>query len=179
MKQSRAAIRYAKAVLDIASDNKAVDAVEKDMHQVLDVLSGNAELRELIGSPVIEGAVKKQALNEVFKNLHSISKGLITLLVDNKRIVLLNEVALKFITLNKELKGQDVATITTAVPLTAEIEKKALQQLSRITDRKVTLEKQVDPALLGGFVLRVGDMEYDASLVSKLNTIKREFVKSL
>ena len=179
MKQSRAAIRYAKAVLDIAGDNKAIDAVEKDMYQVLDVLAGNAGLRELIGSPVIEGAVKKQALNEIFKDLHSISKGLITLLVDNKRIVLLNEVALKYITLNKKLQGQDVATITTAIPLTADIENKALQQLSRITNRKLTLEKKVDPALLGGFVLRVGDLEYDASLASKLNTIKREFVKSL
>jgi F-type H+-transporting ATPase subunit delta len=179
MKQSRAAIRYAKAILDIASDNKAVDAVESDMQQVLHVLAGNAGLRELIGSPVIEGAVKKEVLNAVFKGQHSISKGLISLLVENKRIVLLNEVALKFIILNKELKGQDVATITTAVPLSAEIEKKALQQLAKITDRKVTLEKHVDPALLGGFVLRVGDLQYDASLASKLNTIKREFIKSL
>lgn len=179
MKQSRAAIRYAKAVLDIASDNKAVDAVEADMHNILQVLSENPELQELIGSPVVEGGVKKNALNAIFKGHHAISKGLISLLVDNKRIVLLNDVALKYIILNKELKGQDTATITTAVALTAEIEKKALQQLSKITDRKVTLEKKVDPALLGGFILRVGDIQYDASLASKLNTIKREFIKSL
>jgi F-type H+-transporting ATPase subunit delta len=179
MKHSRAAIRYAKAVLDIASENKAVDAVEADMQNILRVLSENTQLQEVISSPVIEGTVKKNALNAIFKDQHAISKGFISLLVDNKRIVLLNEVALKFIILNKELKGQDLATITTAVPLTPEIAKRALEQLSKITDRKVTLEKNVDPAILGGFVLRMGDIQYDASLASKLNTIKREFIKSL
>jgi len=179
MKHSRAAIRYARAALEIARDKGALDLVEKDMRSILRTLAGPSELKDILGSPVIEGAVKKEAIQAVFKGLHGITKGLIALLVDNRRIVLLNEVALKYVLLNEELKGQDVAYITTAVPLTPEIEKKALKQLAAITDKKVTLENRIDPALIGGFILRLGDIQYDASIASKLNNIKREFTKSL
>jgi F-type H+-transporting ATPase subunit delta len=108
-----------------------------------------------------------------------VSDGLISLLVENKRIFLLNEVALKYVVLYEELKGRDIAYITTAVPLTTEIEQKVLAKLASITARKLTLEKKVDKDILGGFVLRVGDIQYDASIASKLNTIKREFIKNL
>jgi F-type H+-transporting ATPase subunit delta len=100
-------------------------------------------------------------------------------MVDNKRIGLLNEVALKYIVLYEKMKGRDVAYITTAIPLTAALEQKALAQLSRITDREVSLENRVNSDILGGFILRVGDIQYDASIASQLNTIKREFTKSL
>jgi len=179
MHHSRAAIRYARAALGIARDNGALETVEKDMREILHTLTDQSELKHILGSPVIEGAVKKDVINAVFKGLHTISKELITLLVDNRRIVLLNEIALKYILMNEELKGQDVAYITTVVPLTPEIEKKALKQLSKITDKEVTLKNIIDQALIGGFVLRMGDIQYDASISSKLSNIKREFTKSL
>lgn len=179
MNQSRAAIRYAKATLNLAQERKAVEAVEKDMRDVLKAIAGSTALRDMLSSPVYKGISKKKALDAIFKGQHVISKGLISLLVDNKRIGMLNEVALKYIVLNEELKGRDVAYITTAVALTPEIEKKALAQLSRITDKKVTLENKVDKDILGGFVLRVGDMQFDASIATKLHSIKREFTKSL
>jgi F-type H+-transporting ATPase subunit delta len=179
MKQSRAAVRYAKAVLAFAREQNALVEVEKDMRAILKTVSENSGVREMLASPVIEAEVKKQALNTMFKGQHEVSKGLISLLVDNRRIALLNEVALKFIVLHEELKGRDIAYITTAVPLSAELEKKALAQLSKITDKEVTLENKVNKDILGGFILRVGDIQYDASIASKLNTIRREFTKSL
>jgi F-type H+-transporting ATPase subunit delta len=179
MKHSRAAIRYAKAVLDFSRERKALEEVEKDMRAILKTISANAGVRELLKSPVIEAAVKKQALNSLFKGQHEVTKGLISLMVDNKRIGLLNEVALKYIVLYEKMKGRDVAYITTAIPLTAALEQKALAQLSRITAREVSLENRVNSDILGGFILRVGDIQYDASIASQLNTIKREFTKSL
>lgn len=178
MKHSRVALRYAKAVLDFAVGQKAVETVEKDMREVLKAISESAMLRDMLASPVVQGTVKKKALEALFQDQHAISRGLIGLLVENKRIGMLNEVALKYCILFEEWKGRDVAYITTTVPLTPEVEKKALQQLARITDKKVTLENRIDSSLLGGFVLRVGDVQYDASLATKLNAIKREFTKS-
>jgi F-type H+-transporting ATPase subunit delta len=104
---------------------------------------------------------------------------LLKLLVDNGRVGMLNEVALKYIILNEQLKGQDVAFVTTAVPLTKNLEKKVLAQVSKFTGNKVTIENKIDESIIGGFVLRVGDLQFDASIANKLNNLKREFTSSL
>ena len=179
MNDTRAAIRYAKAVLDIAVDNKATDAVEKDMRSVVNTISDSKELKDMLASPILKGETKKSALLSIFKGSHQISEGLLKLLVDNKRVGMLNEVALKYIILNEQLKGQDVAFVTTAVPLTAVLEKKILAQVAKITGNKVTIKNKIDESIIGGFVLRVGDLQFDASIANKLNNLKREFTNSL
>ena len=101
------------------------------------------------------------------------------MLVDNKRLGMLNEVALKHIILNEQLKGKNVAYVTTAVPLNAAMEKKILKQVATITGDEVTIESKIDESIIGGFILRVGDLQYDASVSNKLNNLKREFSNSL
>ncbi len=179
MSESRAAIRYAKAILDLAVENKATDAVENDMRSIVSTISESKDLRDMLASPVISGQVKKEILGKVFKGSHAISEGLINMMVDNKRISILNEVALKYIILNEQLKGKDVAYVTTAVPMTAALEKKVLKQVTSLTGNEVTIENKVDESIIGGFVLRVGDLQYDASIANKLNNLKREFTNSL
>lgn len=179
MSESRAAIRYAKAILELAAEKKATDAVENDMRGVVATIADSQELRQMLSSPVIAGATKKEVLHAIFKDSHAISEGLIGMLVDNKRIGLLNEVALKFIILNEQLKGKDIAHVTTAIPMDADMEKKVLAQVAKITGNEVTVKNTVDESIIGGFVLRVGDLQYDASIANKLSNIKREFTNSL
>ncbi|MEX0289019.1 MAG: ATP synthase F1 subunit delta [Flavobacteriaceae bacterium] len=179
MNESRAAIRYAKAVLELAIESKVTDAVEEDMRAVVATISESAELRAMLGSPVIKGAAKKEALNSIFGKKHGITEGLISMLVDNKRIPMLEEVALKYIVLNEQLKGEGVAYVTTAVPMTPALEKELLERVTKLTGNKVVIENKVDENIIGGFVLRVGDLQYDASIANKLSNIKREFESSL
>lgn len=179
MNESRVAIRYAKATLDLSVEEKATEVVEKDMRTVVKTISDSKELQEMLKSPVIRGSVKKNALLSVFKGCHSITEGLIATLTSNKRISLFNEVALKYIILNEQLKGQNVAFVTTAVPITADLEKSILEKVSEFTGNKVSLRNKVDEKIIGGFVLRVGDLQYDASISNKLNSLKREFTNSL
>lgn len=179
MKESRAAIRYAKAVLDLAIDSKATDSVERDMRDMVSTISDSKELQGILSSPVVNGADKKTALNAIFKAKHGITEGLLNILVDNKRIPMLEEVASKYIVLNEQLKGEGVAYVTTAVPITANLEKEILQKVTKLTGNKVVIENKVDKAIIGGFVLRVGDMQFDASIANKLSNIKREFESSL
>ncbi|MDC6366458.1 MULTISPECIES: ATP synthase F1 subunit delta [Flavobacteriaceae] len=179
MNQNRAAIRYAKATLDFAIEKKAADTVEKDMRDIAAAISENQELQNLLESPVVKAEVKKSSLQEIFKGCNEISKGLIGTLTDNKRISMLQEVAYKYIILHEKLKGEDVAYVTTAVPLTAALEKKILAEVTKMTGNKVTIENKVDESIVGGFVLRVGDLQYDASVANKLNGLKREFTNSL
>ena len=179
MNNSRAATRYAKAILDLAKENKATDAVEDDMRSVLATIADNEELRSMLASPVVKSGVKKKALIAIFKGSNKITEGLINLLVDNKRIDMLNEVALQYCILSEQLKGKDVAFVTTAVPLTSALEKKVLKQVAQITGNEVTLENVIDESIIGGFVLRVGDLQYDASVANQLGNLKREFTNSL
>uniref|UniRef100_UPI004049B6C8 ATP synthase F1 subunit delta n=1 Tax=Flavobacterium sp. TaxID=239 RepID=UPI004049B6C8 len=179
MSESRAAVRYAKATLDLAKENKALDALEKDMRSIAETITESKELSDYLNSPVVKSSDKKNVISEVFKGSNQITEGLITALLDNKRIGLLYEVAQKYIILNEDLKGQGVAFVTTAVPLTADLEKKILQKVVELTGKKVVVENKVDATILGGFVLRVGDLQYDASISSKLGNLKREFTKSL
>ncbi|SHI50916.1 ATP synthase F1 subunit delta [Pseudozobellia thermophila] len=179
MSDSRAAVRYAKAVLDLAVEKKAADAVEKDMRSIVATVSGSKELQDLLKSPVVKAEIKNGALKAVFEGASEITKGLIDTLTSNKRVALLGEVALKYIILNEDLKGEGVAHVTTAVALTPELEKKVLDQVARLTGNKVTIENKVDGSIIGGFVLRVGDLQYDASIANKLNNLKLEFTNSL
>lgn len=179
MKDSRAAIRYAKAVLDLAVENKAADLVEKDVRAITATIADNKELSNLLASPVVKSDSKKKALVEIFKGSHQITFGLIDLLIQNKRISMLEETALKYIMLNEELKGQDVAFVTTALPLTPELEKAVLKKVTELIGTKVTLENRVDESIIGGFVLRIGDLQYDASIANTLSNLKREFTNSL
>lgn len=179
MNKARAAIRYAKAVLDFASEKKVADKVEQDMRTIASVISENTELQQVLSSPVVKSEVKKNTLTEIFKESNEITLGLLETLTSNKRIDMLKEVAYKYIILYEKMKGEDVAYVTSAVPLTAELEKKILAQVTKLTGNKVTIENTVDVSIVGGFVLRVGDLQYDASVANKLNGLKREFTNSL
>lgn len=179
MSDSRAALRYAKAILDLAVENKATDALEKDMRSIVSTIAGSHELREMLASPVVKGSVKKEALLAIFKGSNKITVGSIGMLVDNKRVSILEEVATKYLILNEQLKGKDIAYVTTAVPMTANLEKKVLKKVTELTGSKVSLENKIDESIIGGFVLRVGDLQYDASIANKLSRIKREFTSSL
>lgn len=179
MSESRAAIRYAKAVLDFAVEKKSADKVEKDMRGIANTVQENEELQQMLESPVVGTDVKKKSLAQIFKGSNEITLGLISTLAENKRIGLLREVAKKYIIQYEKMKGEDVAFVTTAVPLTSDLEKKILAQVKKMTGNKVTLENKVDENIVGGFILRVGDLQYDASVANKLNRLKREFTNSL
>ncbi len=179
MNESRAAIRYAKATLELATENKAADAVEQDMRIVTKTISDSKELQEMLASPVVTASIKQDALNAIFEGSHAITQGLIATLTTNKRVPLLNEVALKYIILSEKLKGEHVAFVTTAVPMTDALEKSVLKKVGELTGNKVTLENKVDENIIGGFVLRVGDLQYDASIANKLSNLKREFTNTL
>lgn len=178
MSEQRAAYRYAKAVLDLALEQKKLQEVEKDLRLVLETIQENDSLREVLQSPILKGSDKKEALVALFKDSDSLTRELFSLLSNNKRIPILEEVAGQFILLYEQMKGQDIAKVFTAVPLSTSLEKKILKQLKAITGKEVIVENEVDPNLIGGFILRVGDLEYNASIASKLENLKRELLQN-
>lgn len=177
---SKAAIRYAKAVLQQATDTNVAEEVFDDMQSVNATINGSNELRSVLKSPVVKLNDKKEALLKIFAKQSGATKSLINVLITNKRIDQLGGVASSYIDLYNEAKGVKVAKVTTAVALTSELEEKVLGKVKELTGSTfVTLENEIDPSILGGFILRVGDLQYDASIADQLDNIKREFSKSL
>jgi F-type H+-transporting ATPase subunit delta len=118
---------------------------------------------------------KKSALSELFSNVQPETSSLFHLLFENKRFEILDSIAKQYNVLFDESIGVEVAKVTTAVPLTSELEAKVLAKIGEFSNKKITIENTVDPAIIGGFILRVGDKQYNASVASKLNQLKREF----
>ncbi|WP_224484299.1 ATP synthase F1 subunit delta [Robertkochia aurantiaca] len=178
MTGNRASNRYAKALIGYAQDNNLLEGVFNDMNHVVKTLGESEELMQLIQSPIVKSETKNDALKSVFAAFDKASFNLIDLLIANNRIELLPMVAQRYTELYDELKGKQVATVTTAVPLSQEMENKILEKVSTLTGKEVILKKKVDADLIGGFILRVGDKEYNASISNKLNTLKRKFYQS-
>ncbi|HPE83873.1 MAG TPA: ATP synthase F1 subunit delta [Aequorivita sp.] len=177
---SRAAIRYAKAILQQASESNSQALVFEDMQTVYKTIEGSRELQNVLQSPVVKANDKKEALLKIFSAQSGTTHSLINVLVDNKRTSLLSNVAKSYIDLYNEEQGVKVATVITAIPLSSELESKVMEKVKELTgSEKVTLKNEIDPTIIGGFVLRVGDIQYNASIANQFGNLKREFSKSI
>lgn len=177
MAGTRAAIRYAKAVLSLANDQKNAQAINDDMLLIAKTIADNEELSLMLKSSVIKSDRKKAVLLEVFKTINEASGSLFDVLIANKRINILGEIAEKYTVLFDESTGKQKATVITAVSMTSDLETSILAKVKELTNKTkaIELENIVDESILGGFILRVGDIQYNASIANKLNRLRREF----
>lgn len=174
MSSTRAAIRYAKAILEIASSKNAANDVSNDMFLISSTIKENVELDTFIQNPTIKVEVKENALLEVFASTNGVTKSLFHLLFENKRFEILGAVASEYTKLFAEMNGVEVAKVTTAIPMDADLEAKVKAKIATFSDKKVTIENTVDASIIGGFILRIGDKQYNASVANRLQVLKRE-----
>lgn len=176
MKGTRAALRYAKAVLNLAKERKLAEAVNTDFLLIANTLESNHDLQVALLNPVTKSAIKKAILTKIFDSkINGITQGLLNLLIENKRLNLLLLVAKEYAIIYDFDLSVEVVKVTTAVPLTKDLENKILEKIKTLTRKAVTIKSTVDPDIIGGFILRVGDKQYDASINGKFNLLKREF----
>lgn len=175
MRLSRAASRYAKAILSLAVEKNEAAAVNEDMKNVMVTISKSKDLQNFLTSPLINSTKRKAGLKEVFKSSNALTQGLFDLLVENNRSEILQDVAMSYVVLFEEMNKREIATVTTAVEITPELEKKVLAKAKELAGKEITLQKKIDPSIIGGFVLRVGDKEINASVQNKFGELKRTF----
>ncbi len=172
---SRAAIRYAKAILETAVSSGKANQVNEDMKSIIAAVDSSADLKEFLASPIIKSDLKKNALLEVFGSVQAETKSLFRLLQENKRFEILVAIATQYNTQFDEMNGVEVAKVTTAFPITAELEAQILAKAATISTKKLTIQNTIDPSIIGGFILRIGDKQYNASVSNRLQELKREF----
>ena len=178
MKAGRASIRYAKALLDFAIENQKEKSVVEEMNNIFAIMESNIDLDAALNSPVLPGSQKRKIIDKVFPKSSKILKSLFDLLSQNGREGILGGIAYHFIQLYDKYQGKIAATVTTAVPLTVDLEKQVLKQAANLTPLKTQLKNIVDPTIKGGFILRVGDLQYNASIADRLEALKRELITS-
>ncbi|MBX9807835.1 MAG: ATP synthase F1 subunit delta [Flavobacteriaceae bacterium] len=174
MSGTRAAIRYAKAILEIADSKKVASQVSADMALVTSTINTNSELNTFIQSPTINVEQKENALLEVFANANAVTKSLFHLLKENKRFEILDAIALEYNKLFDIMNGVELAQVTTAVAMDAALEAKVSAKIATFSDKKITIENTIDPSIIGGFILRIGDKQYNGSVANRLQVLKRE-----
>lgn len=172
---SRAAIRYAKAILDMAHSSGVAADVNNDMAHIAENIANNAELAAFIDSPTTSVEVKEKAMLEIFDAAGNMTKGLFRLLKENKRFEILGTIASEYNKQYETMNGVEVATVTTAIPMDKELESRVMSKILEFSNKKIAIENIVDPAIIGGFILRIGDQQYNASVANRLQTLKREF----
>ena len=175
MEGNRAALRYAKATLSLAKDKNVTEEVNKDMSLIAKTIASSEDLQSVLKSSVINPNSKKAILSEVFAGINGVTTGVFDVLVENNRLQILSLVAWNYNQLFNELNNIQIAKVTTAVPLTPALEAKIQAKVKELTGNEAKIQNLVDESILGGFILRVGDLQYNASVASQLRNLKREF----
>ena len=177
MNQSKIAVRYAKALFEIALEKKQLEEIKKDIEIVVSVTQ-QADIQLMLESPVIKASKKKQLLSEVFTGkIQDISLKFLLMITDNKREMHIAAICRNFIEQYRNYKGIKAAKVITALPIDSTLKKEIGKVISEVFKTDVELTTADNESIIGGFIVRVGDQQIDASVSNKLNNIKREFLK--
>ena len=172
MKRSRAASRYAKAILAFAQQNNTSEALAIDLQKLNALFQENGSIQTTLENPLIPAEKKLNIVNSLFPSASESSKKLFSLLAENNRLAILEGTGKKFVELYAHSKGEIKGLISTVVPLTKDLEKTILKKVQIFSNQKINIENKIDPSIMGGFILNIGDMQFDASIANKLKEIK-------
>ncbi|MCH1478852.1 ATP synthase F1 subunit delta [Crocinitomicaceae bacterium] len=174
MKSTKSAIRYAKAILELSSETNAVDQVAADMERIVEAGNDTGDFQVFLNSPVIKTDKKISILKVLFSEFTELTMSFIELITKNKREYLLTEIASAFVNLLKKQNGIVPISVTSAVKLEKQTLNQILEKLKSHVDGEFEVTEEVDPALIGGFIVRMEDKQIDASIASQLNRMKIE-----
>ena len=203
MKSTKAAIRYAKALLEMSIEQKVLDPVLHDMSRIMTMAQTSQDFVSFLNSPIIKADKKIKIINALIVDLQPLSAGFISLIVKNGRSAMLPFIASGYSSLLEKHRGIVSGTITSAVALDNDTRKKIIDKLSmhndKVSERLINIGKgrpegvvikgidrnktfagelrlveKIDPALIGGFIITIGDKQIDSSVASKLKNLRQE-----
>jgi F-type H+-transporting ATPase subunit delta len=166
--------RYAQALFDLANEQNQTAAVEADLKSLKAAIADSRDLRTLLSSPAFSAEDKGKGLSAIVARagFNATTQKFVGLLAANNRAAALPAVITAYERLSAEARGAVSAQVVTAIPLTAAQSKGVAQALRQALGKDPEIETRVDPAILGGIKVRVGSRLFDASLRSKLDSLK-------
>ncbi len=180
MKQSRLANRYAKALFELALEQKKLDQVGKDMLFISQTIKENIELAQMLKSPIVKLEKKEKVMQVLFaEKTDAISLRFMMLVAEKAREEYLAYFAEEFTSIYKEYQGLVDAWVTSSTDIEQEVKDHLLELLKKMTNKTVILHESVNSDLMGGFIVKIGGYQYDASTRTLLRKLKDDFSKNL
>lgn len=179
MNQSKIAVRYAKALFLTASEKDMLELVYKDIVLIESAVKESEAFQAYLSSPANKPSAKVRFINHVFSDgiIQPITLNFLHLIIGNNRSAHIPAVTRYFISLYRKQKGIKSAVFTLAAEPSQQIQKRIGEVLKNIYKAEIDLQVAVDPSLVGGFVLRVEDQQYDASVSSALKRMKTNLLQ--
>jgi F-type H+-transporting ATPase subunit delta len=179
MRDSRTAHRYAKAILQLAEEEKRIDKVTSDFEFLDKLLQTSRDLRLLFSSPVINNEKKKKAINALFgSKVDELTLRFLLLLTTKNREALLHPIIVQYRGLLDEKNNIIRAQVSSVIPFTESQTEELIKKLEGITRKKVKLSYHIDPILLGGFKVRIHDTILDGSILQQFKLMKDHFIEA-
>jgi F-type H+-transporting ATPase subunit delta len=161
--------RYARALYEVAKERGLIDRIETEVNSVVDAIKQNADLEKLLMHPHISQAAKKELVKDLFQaKLSDETMNFLNVLIENGREADLAVIQYAYVQLANEERGIADAVVTTAKALTEEEQAKIAENFGKVLNKKLRIHTVVDPSILGGVVVKIGDRLYDGSIKRKL-----------
>lgn len=170
--------RYAKAILEIASETIKMDAWENNFKNAEEIIL-NKDLNSFLSSPQVSFAEKFKSIDILMKNFEPLFLNFIKVLINKNHLDLFKDIKGEFYDQNKILKGKVSATITSSIKLSNDQNKMLIEKICNVFNvTNVEIIENIDESILGGFIIRVGDTIIDSSTKNKLNELEKHLLKS-
>ena len=180
MNYSKVAVRYAKALYVLSQEKNLVDEIKADMQLIEGVLISVPEFTESLSNPIAKSSVKQTIIKAVFESkVNTITFNFLSLIIENKREEHLDAIVRDYLDLYRKEKGIKKSIITSVRGLDEKTRESIIKFIKSHFDTEVEIEEKVNPELIGGIILRVGDQQYDMSILGKLHAIEQEFKHSV
>ncbi|MGB9747353.1 MAG: ATP synthase F1 subunit delta [Bacteroidales bacterium] len=178
METSKIGVRYAKAFFELVTERKKLEKAVEDIRLVQSVWKESDDLKVALLNPVIPPSGKKKIMQTLFTGkVEEITLRFLDLILQNRREAYLPDILRRFMHLYSVALGVKPAELVTAVPVSEEITRKVLEVLRKMFQSEIALTPVVQPALIGGFIVRVDDLQIDASIASQLRLMKRQLIQ--
>ncbi|MEX2459752.1 MAG: F0F1 ATP synthase subunit delta [Paenibacillaceae bacterium] len=168
--------RYAKALFELAKEKNEAAQVEADLQAIVTSIQVNVDLQKFLSHPNIDASKKTALLDTLFQGKVSDSVlNTVSLLVDRRREGILQELLTDYIKIANEALSQAKAIVSTPIALSEVESQHIAASFSQLTGKKIQVQQVIDPSLLGGIQVRIGDRLYDGSLSGKLQRLQASF----
>ena len=166
--------RYATAIFELAQEERAVEAVERDFASLRDLINGSPDLARLVRAPVFSRDVQQKGIDAILRRMEAapLTVRFVLLIASKRRLFALTDIIAAFNALVAKQRGEVDASVTSARPLGDGEVEELKRVLKAKLGRDARLEQKVDPSLLGGLVVKVGSRMIDSSLRTKLSGIR-------
>ncbi len=169
---------YARSLFQVAQEQGKLDVVREELGQVSETLESNHDMRLFFFSPYFSTEEKREGLRQTIEGADPVTMNLLDVLVENHRLPLVPRIRREYERLWRDANDLLPVTVTSAVELDDAVVARIGEEIGRQTGRKVELTRTVDPSIVGGFIVRVGNSILDSSIKNRLENLRKQIVRA-